>query len=102
MNRFLPATLLLVSLAQSADAASVFRCMVNGRTVFQQSACANDDTPTRAEAASAPAVPGASAPARKAPKPSITPAITPAIAPAAAPASAASTPAKPARPAKPG
>jgi len=72
---------LFVTASQAAQAATVFRCTVNGRTVFQQSACASD------EAASAPA----SAPAPKATKPVIPP----------APASGASAPDKPAKPAKP-
>jgi hypothetical protein len=74
--------MLFMTAAQSVEAATVFRCTVNGRTVFQQSACASDE----AASAAAPA----SAPARKATKP------------ADPPASGSSAPDKPAKPAKPG
>jgi hypothetical protein len=84
VNRLVISLACFLAGAQSVQAATIFRCNVNGRTVFQQSACASDEPASSAAPASGPA--------RKTTKPAI----------AAAPASGASAPDKPAKPAKPG
>jgi hypothetical protein len=84
LNRLVISIAFLLSGVQAAQAATIYRCNVNGRTVFQQSACASDE----AASAAAPA----SGPARKTTKPALPP----------APASGASAPEQPAKPARPG